>query len=144
MYYTGFVSKNHDEKAELVSNKLPWSWCVVCLWHCWDLGSKVTGTAWQLACSLVEICLATVTARISEHFVKWVSLVYLWALQAASPLFGVCKDISLSYKLNYVFSAATVTADISLPMLTCTNKLLKLLPQENCGAELSASPCLYL
>lgn len=87
--------------------------------------------------------MATVTARISEHFVKWVNLVYLWALQTASLLLKGCKDISLSCKLNYVFSAATVTADISLPMLTCTNKLGKLLSQENCGAELSASPCLY-
>lgn len=44
------------------------------------------GTAWQLASwSLMEICLAVVTARISEHFVEWVSLVYLWALQTASP-----------------------------------------------------------
>lgn len=48
--------------------------------------SKVTGTAWQLASwSLMEIPLAMVTARIPEHFVEWVSLVYLWALQTASP-----------------------------------------------------------
>lgn len=36
--------------------------------------------------------LAVVTARLSEHFVEWVSLMYLWALQ--TRLILPSKDIS--------------------------------------------------